>query len=111
LPVFSNFKLTGGWGQLGNQNINSLQYLALINPSYRYAFGSGGTQNQVSGSAQSRLANTQIGWETAEMSNFGTGSRALEKRIVFFGQLLYQGYKKNAAGTSGSGNDWNFYHS
>lgn len=71
LPVFSNFKLTGGWGQLGNQNVNSLQYLALINSSYRYALGAGGTQNNISGAAQSRLANTQIGWETAEMSNFG----------------------------------------
>jgi TonB-linked SusC/RagA family outer membrane protein len=83
LPVFSNFKLTGGWGQLGNQNINSLQYLALINPSYRYAFGSGGTQNQVSGSAQSRLANTQIGWETAEMSNFGLEA-GLWKNALYF---------------------------
>ncbi|MHA4740965.1 SusC/RagA family TonB-linked outer membrane protein [Dyadobacter sp. MSC1_007] len=71
LPVFSNFKLTGGWGQLGNQNVNSMQYLALINSSYRYALGAGGTQNQVSGAAQSRLANLQIGWETAEMTNFG----------------------------------------
>lgn len=71
LPVFSNFKLTGGWGQLGNQNVNSLQYLALINSSYRYALGTGGTQSQISGAAQSRLANMQIGWETAEMSNFG----------------------------------------
>lgn len=71
LPVFSNFKLTGGWGQLGNQNVNSLQYLALINSSYRYALGAGGTQSPISGAAQSRLANLQIGWETAEMANFG----------------------------------------
>lgn len=70
-PVFSNFKLTTGWGQLGNQNVASLQYLALINSSYRYAFGNGGVQNYISGAAQSRLANTHIGWETAEMSNFG----------------------------------------
>lgn len=71
LPVFSNFKLTGGWGRLGNQNVGSLQYLALINSSYRYALGMGGTQNHISGSAQSKLPNTKIGWETAEMSNFG----------------------------------------
>ncbi|GGB95348.1 SusC/RagA family TonB-linked outer membrane protein [Dyadobacter sediminis] len=83
LPVFSNFKLTGGWGQLGNQNVNSLQYLALINPSYRYALGSGGTQNYVTGAAQSRLANTRIGWETAEMSNFGLEA-GLWKNSLYF---------------------------
>ncbi|NIJ51408.1 TonB-dependent receptor [Dyadobacter arcticus] len=71
LPMFGNFKLTGGWGRLGNQNVASLQYLALINSTYRYAFGNGGVQNQVSGAAQSRLANLNIGWETAEMTNFG----------------------------------------
>ncbi len=71
LPMFSNFKLTGGWGRLGNQNVASLQYLALINSSFRYAFGNGGVQNFIAGAAQSRLANLNIGWETAEMSNFG----------------------------------------
>ncbi len=55
LPMFSNFKLTGGWGQLGNQNVASLQYLALINSSYRYAFGNGGVQNYISGAAQSQI--------------------------------------------------------
>ncbi len=70
-PVFSNLKLTGGWGQLGNQNIASLQYLALINSSYRYALGTGNPQNLVAGSAQSKLPNTNIGWETAEMTNIG----------------------------------------
>ncbi|MBE9465255.1 TonB-dependent receptor [Dyadobacter subterraneus] len=83
LPMFSNFKLTGGWGQLGNQNVASLQYLALINSSYRYAFGNGGVQNYISGAAQSRLANTHIGWETAEMSNFGLEAGLLKNSLYF----------------------------
>ncbi|KAA0991146.1 TonB-dependent receptor [Dyadobacter aurulentus] len=83
LPMFGNFKLTGGWGRLGNQNVASLQYLALINSTYRYAFGNGGVQNQVSGAAQSRLANLHIGWETAEMSNFGL-EMELFKNSLFF---------------------------
>jgi len=83
LPIFSNLKLTGGWGQLGNQNIASLQYLALINSSYRYAFGNGGVQNFISGAAQNRLANTNIGWETAEMSNFGLEAGLMKNSLYF----------------------------
>lgn len=83
LPVFSNFKLTGGWGRLGNQNVASLQYLALINSTYRYAFGNGGVQNNVSGAAQSRLANINIGWETAEMSNFGLEAGLFKNSLYF----------------------------
>jgi len=65
--TFSDFKLTAGWGQLGNQNVSSLQYLALINSGYRYSFGDGETL----GSAQGRLPNVNIGWEVAEMTNIG----------------------------------------
>ncbi|WP_439559589.1 TonB-dependent receptor [Dyadobacter sp.] len=83
LPFFGNFKLTGGWGRLGNQNVASLQYLALINSTYRYAFGNGGVQNQVSGAAQSRLANLHIGWETAEMSNFGLEAELFKNSLYF----------------------------
>ncbi|QJD79319.1 SusC/RagA family TonB-linked outer membrane protein [Spirosoma rhododendri] len=77
LSTISNLKLTGGWGQLGNQNISSLQYLALINSNYRYSFGDQNT----SGSAQGRLANANIGWETAEMSNFGLDAGFLQNRL------------------------------
>ncbi|SDL60982.1 SusC/RagA family TonB-linked outer membrane protein [Siphonobacter aquaeclarae] len=78
-PVVNSLKLTAGWGQLGNQNVGSFQYLALINTNYRYAFGGG----NVLGSAQSRLANTNIGWETAEMSNFGLESSFFNHRLTF----------------------------
>ncbi|MFD1816605.1 TonB-linked outer membrane protein, SusC/RagA family [Pseudarcicella hirudinis] len=77
-PVVSNLKLTGGWGQLGNQNVNSLQYLALINSTYRYSFGDQNT----TGSAQGRLPNPNIGWETAEMTNFGLDMGFMQNRIL-----------------------------
>ena len=48
--IVSSLKLTGGWGQLGNQNIERLQYLALISSGYRYSFGDQPTV----GSAQSQ---------------------------------------------------------
>ncbi|MCF2503508.1 TonB-dependent receptor [Dyadobacter sp. CY107] len=94
LPVFSNFKLTGGWGQLGNQNVASLQYLALINSTYRYAFGNGGVQNQVSGAAQSRLANLNIGWETAEMSNFGLEAGLFKNSLYLSANYFIKDTKK-----------------
>lgn len=94
LPIFSNFKLTGGWGQLGNQNVASLQYLALINSSYRYAFGNGGVQNQIAGAAQSRLANVHIGWETAEMSNFGLEAGLLKNSLYFSANYFVKDTKK-----------------
>ncbi|QRR00534.1 SusC/RagA family TonB-linked outer membrane protein [Dyadobacter sandarakinus] len=94
LPVISNLKLTGGWGQLGNQNVASLQYLALINSSYRYALGTGGTQNNVSGAAQSRLANTRIGWETAEMSNFGIEAGLWKNSLYFSANYFIKNTKK-----------------
>jgi TonB-linked SusC/RagA family outer membrane protein len=94
LPIFSNFKITGGWGQLGNQNVASLQYLALINSTYRYAFGNGGVQNQVSGAAQSKLANIHIGWETAEMSNFGLEAGLLKNSLYFSANYFIKDTKK-----------------
>ncbi|MCF0053026.1 TonB-dependent receptor [Dyadobacter sp. LJ53] len=94
LPMFSNFKLTGGWGQLGNQNVASLQYLALINSTYRYAFGNGGVQNQVSGAAQSRLANLNIGWETAEMSNFGLEAGLFKNSLYLSANYFIKDTKK-----------------
>jgi TonB-dependent starch-binding outer membrane protein SusC len=81
VPFISNLKFTGGWGQLGNQNVTSLQYLALINSGYRYTFGDGQPQNQVSGSAQGRIPNPNIGWETAEMTNFGLDAGFLENAL------------------------------
>ncbi|MCF0038947.1 TonB-dependent receptor [Dyadobacter fanqingshengii] len=94
LPIFSNFKLTGGWGQLGNQNVASLQYLALINSTFRYAFGNGGVQNQVSGAAQSRLANLNIGWETAEMSNFGLEAGLFKNSLYLSANYFIKDTKK-----------------
>lgn len=94
LPAFSNFKLTGGWGRLGNQNVASLQYLALINSTFRYAFGNGGVQNQVSGAAQSRLANLNIGWETAEMSNFGLEAGLFKNSLYFSANYFIKDTKK-----------------
>ncbi|KYP15165.1 TonB-dependent receptor [Flavihumibacter sp. CACIAM 22H1] len=70
-------KLTAGWGQLGNQNVARLQYLALIGGGGRYSFNN----NTVVGSTQTRLPNANIAWETAEMSNIGLNAELFNRRL------------------------------
>ncbi|PZR39609.1 MAG: SusC/RagA family TonB-linked outer membrane protein [Azospira oryzae] len=82
LPFVSNLKVTGGWGQLGNQNVGSLQYLALIRNGGTYNNYSFGGSN-VKGSAQAVIPNPNIGWETAEMTNIGLDVGLLQNSLTF----------------------------
>lgn len=79
VDVVNELKLTGGWGQLGNQNVASLQYLALIGNVGQYAFGT----NDVIGVAQRRLPNYNISWETAEMANLGLSGDLFNRSVSF----------------------------
>ncbi len=81
--LFSFLKITGSWGQLGNENVPGLQYLALINSGRRYSFGG----QQVTGASQSRLPNPEISWETAQITNFGLDFGMLDNRL--FGTIGY----------------------
>ncbi|MEK6479012.1 TonB-dependent receptor [Catalinimonas sp. 4WD22] len=76
--LISNLKLTAGWGQLGNQNVSRLQYLALISRGVRYSFGG----NQIVGAAQSRIPNPNISWETAQMTNIGLEVGMLDNKLL-----------------------------
>jgi TonB-dependent starch-binding outer membrane protein SusC len=80
----SNLKLTGGWGALGNQRVADFQYLALIKKDRRYAFG----DNTVTGVWNSALANPDITWEKAEMTNIslemGFFKNALNATVTYF---------------------------
>lgn len=73
----SNLKLTGGWGQLGNQNVNDFQYLAPITRDRRYSFGG----NPFTGIWASRLANPDITWEKAEMTNISLEAGFLDNKL------------------------------
>jgi TonB-linked SusC/RagA family outer membrane protein len=77
VDFIDELKLTAGWGQLGNQNVGGLQYLALIGNGGRYSFN----DNTVVGSAQTRLPNYNISWETAEMSNIGLNAELFNRRL------------------------------
>ena len=80
VPSISNLKVTGGWGQLGNQNIARLQYLARLSSGRRYSFGLDGS-NRVEGVSRVSIANPDVTWETVVMSNFGLEVGFLENKL------------------------------
>ncbi len=66
-------KLRVSWGQVGNQNISSFQYVAPVKTSTtNYIFGTSlGADYNIWGAYPSRLANEDITWETSEQTNIG----------------------------------------
>ena len=80
VTFMNNLKITAGWGELGNQNIPSFQYLARIGRGQRYSFGSDGS-NQVTGANQISFANPNVTWETVVMTNIGASMTFLDDRL------------------------------
>lgn len=80
VTFMDNFKITAGWGELGNQNIPSFQYLARIGRGARYSFGADGS-NQVIGANQISFANQVVTWETVVMTNIGASMTFLDDRL------------------------------
>lgn len=77
VKAVSNLKITGGWGQLGNQNVTEFQYLAQIDKDRRYNFG----ENGYTGIWNSRLSNPDITWEKAEMTNISLEAGFFENKL------------------------------
>lgn len=77
VKAVSNLKITGGWGQLGNQNVTEFQYLAPIIKDRRYNFG----ENPYTGVWNSSLPNPDITWEKAEMTNISLEAGFLQNRL------------------------------
>jgi TonB-dependent starch-binding outer membrane protein SusC len=77
VKAVSNLKITGGWGQLGNQNVNDFQYLAPIDKDRRYNFG----ESPYTGIWNSRLANPDITWEKAEMTNISLEAGFFQNKL------------------------------
>jgi TonB-linked SusC/RagA family outer membrane protein len=118
VSFINSLKLTGGWGQLGNQNINDFQYLAIIRSGGNgtlYSFGSAG--NVVDGAYVISLSNPNITWERAELTNisleFGLLQNHLTGTITWFNKdtkdmlipySLVENYGANVSLSYGSGN-------
>lgn len=85
----SHLKLTGGWGQLGNQNVGDFQYLSLISTGGGgYSYNLGTTTTNYNGSYITSLANPNITWERAVTTNvaleFATLQNHLSGTVTWF---------------------------
>ncbi|MVZ65683.1 SusC/RagA family TonB-linked outer membrane protein [Sphingobacterium sp. DK4209] len=76
--IFSDIKVRGSWGQLGNNRIGDYTY-QVVYGSYLYPFGGSLTQ----GVGPKEIANSKITWETTTVSNVGLDLTLLANRLNF----------------------------
>jgi len=62
-----NLKLRLSWGRLGNQNIGNYPYQNVLTLGRNYPFGN----TMSSGAAVTTLANSNVSWETTEVTDLG----------------------------------------
>ena len=77
--IFDDLKLRGGWGRVGNQNIDSEAYYSTIGGG-DYVFGDSG--NREIGTAVSSVGNMAIKWETVEDYGVGLDMTLLKNRLT-----------------------------
>ena len=93
LNLFSNLKLRGSWGQLGNQNISGYwPYLTVIAQTYNLSYSSGGSF--VPGAAVTSLVDEDITWETTSTLDLGLDMGFLNNKISVEADY----FKKNTTG-------------
>jgi TonB-linked SusC/RagA family outer membrane protein len=92
--TINSLKLTGGWGQLGNQNVGAFQYLSIIQQSANNGYPIGGaSQSTQPGAFITSLANPNITWERAVTTTIALEASALNNRLT--GTLTY--FNKNTS--------------
>ena len=68
----NDFKIRGGWGQLGNYDVAQLAYLSPVEERPTYSFGgSNGQGNVSSGAAVFTIPNPDLQWERTTTTNLG----------------------------------------
>jgi TonB-linked SusC/RagA family outer membrane protein len=87
--IFSNLKIRGSWGRLGNDRVNPFQYIG----AYGYSTGwvVGGTD--VRGIAATSTPNPNITWEVSETTDLGLETGFLQNRLTFEADI----YKTNTS--------------
>lgn len=76
--LFSDLKLRGGWGRVGNQGIDNDATLTLLGQA-DYVFGK--SPIRVPGTMVSGVGNNQLKWETVEDWNVGVDMSFLDYRL------------------------------
>ena len=72
-------KLRIGYGELGGKNIGDYDYTGFINSSLNYVLGS--NQELANGSAQIKIANSDLVWETTASTNIGVDYAFFNNRL------------------------------
>lgn len=81
LSWLSNLKLRGSWGKLGNQNIGTYPYQAMISKVSSYPFDK---KNEVTAYQQTAYANRNIKWESTAITDIGVDLQILQGLNVTF---------------------------
>lgn len=81
-------KLRGGYGVLGNQEIDDYQFVSVVTTGINYPDGNG---NLIQGAFPKTFANPDIKWEETAMTNVGIDFMALHNRLT----LTADWYVKN----------------
>jgi TonB-linked SusC/RagA family outer membrane protein len=75
----SSLKARAGYGEVGNQSVISTTATNyVVVPQQRYSFGG----VPVEGRANTTLVNTDLVWETSQMTNFGIDAGFLDNRLA-----------------------------
>lgn len=91
IDEISMLKLRVGWGQTGNSNFGSYQYIDRITNTLesRYPFG---TSEEVyyAGTVTRSFANPYIKWEATEMTNIGADINLFRNRLQFTAEYYHK---------------------
>ncbi len=77
LPWLYNLKIRGSWGELGNQQIGSYPYQAILSTGSNAIFGN----SVFPGIVLNRVPNKDISWETTEIVNLGVDFSVFEGKL------------------------------
>ncbi|PRY90692.1 SusC/RagA family TonB-linked outer membrane protein [Mongoliibacter ruber] len=93
--LFSELKIRGGWGQIGNQRIVNNAFINLLtgNDRDRYAFGPGETMYPAL--RPNNVGNPNIQWETVEQFNIGFDASMFDGKFTLTADYFIKDTKDN----------------
>lgn len=89
--VVNSLKIRGGYGVVGNDNMDDFRYLSTVRGGYNYTLGYPGSI--VTGYAPATLDNPDLHWEQTSQLNFGFDARFLTNF-----NIVFEVFKKRTTG-------------
>jgi TonB-linked SusC/RagA family outer membrane protein len=81
IPFLSFGKIRGGWGQMGNSNIDPYKYYAVVRAENVYTYAIDNTMPPTTGASLHGIPNRALHWEAMNSTNIGVDLGFLENRI------------------------------